>query len=385
MALKLKSFSQPDQLKRFQPGILIRLLEPHRLFFETKGFSFTGTDAELDLAAVAGILAEPDEEMPSELVEALHLIEQVGVDEFYDELLHLAGQNDIVAAEDATAADLALLICMKNPQALERKEREGLFQHRKSFESFRAADAEGGIPADAIATGLGPLEQTLGQYFEEKKRGIGCRVTRKDSEGEIRFLIQHGQPCKREPSRKGALSTCTFFRPEKTDIVIIDLAHAELRINASSKPDVRKYREAFGLHLFGDVGKFVYGEKYTLEPLREQCEASLRCKDIEGIESVRLTQLELDWGGAFERIDRIAAADLFKDMAVRQEKIPEQPGIRKAVFKVKLEGQKRPRTVSVRAGNQAGYQRSEECLLIEQWLWARGFVLLGTKAHAEAA
>jgi hypothetical protein len=103
------------------------------------------------------------------------------------------------------------------------------------------------------------------------------------------------------------------------------------------------------------------------------------------MESVRLTHLELDWGGAFERIDRIAAADLFKDMAVRQETLPAQPTIRKAVFKVKLVGEKRPRTVAVRAGNRAGYQRSEECLLIEQWLWARGFVLLGTKAYAEAA
>ena len=59
--------------------------------------------------------------------------------------------------------------------------------------------------------------------------------------------------------------------------------------------------------------------------------------------------------------------------------------IRKAVFKVKLAGEKRTRTVSIRSGNQAGYQRSEECMLVKQWLWARGFILLGTKAYAEAA
>ena len=55
------------------------------------------------------------------------------------------------------------------------------------------------------------------------------------------------------------------------------------------------------------------------------------------------------------------------------------------MFKVKLDGEKKARTVSVRAGNQSGYQRSEECMLVEQWLWARGFVLFGTKAYAEAA
>jgi hypothetical protein len=386
MALILKSFSQPDQLKRFQPENLIRLLKPYRLFFEMKGFSLPGPDGgEIDWLALAGILAEPDEEMPSDLVEALHLIEHLGTNEYYDDLLQLAGENGIEPAGDATAPDLAAQVWLRNPQALERKYREGLFQQRKSFESFRAAGTEATIGAEDIPADLGPLEEALGRYFEEKKRGVGCRVIRKDSPGEVRFLVQHGQPCKREPSRKGALSTCTFFRPEKTDIVIVDAAHNELRINASCKPDLRKYRELFGLHLFGDAERFVYAEKYTLEPLREHGEAALRCKDVEGIESVWLTQLELDWGGAFEHVERHDSVDVFKDMAVRQAKIPDQPIIRKAVFKVKLEGEKKARTVSVRAGNQAGYQRSEECMLVEQWLWARGFVLFGTKACAKAA
>ncbi len=66
-----------------------------------------------------------------------------------------------------------------------------------------------------------------------KKRGVGCRVIRTDLEGEIRFLVQHGQLCKREPSCKGPQSTCTFFRPEKTDLVIYDALNNELRIRAT--------------------------------------------------------------------------------------------------------------------------------------------------------
>jgi hypothetical protein len=65
MALRLKSFSQPDQLRRFQQETLLRLIEPHRVFFEMKGLQFPGPDGEIDLPALAGILAEPDEEMPS--------------------------------------------------------------------------------------------------------------------------------------------------------------------------------------------------------------------------------------------------------------------------------------------------------------------------------
>ena len=90
MALRLKSFSQPDQLKRFQPENLLQLVEPHRLFFEMKGLQFPSPEGEIDLPTLAGIVAEPDEEMPSELVEGLHLIEHLGTTEYSDDLLQLA-------------------------------------------------------------------------------------------------------------------------------------------------------------------------------------------------------------------------------------------------------------------------------------------------------
>ncbi len=124
MPLKLKSFSQPDRLKRFQPGILSLLLEPFRHFFEMRGFSLPSPDGgEVDLPTLAGILAEPDEEMPSELVEGLHLIEHLGTTEYYDDLLQLAAENGIDPDGEATAPDLAVQVWLKNPQALERKDR----------------------------------------------------------------------------------------------------------------------------------------------------------------------------------------------------------------------------------------------------------------------
>ena len=59
MPLKLKSFSQPDQLKRFQPEILLRLFEPFRLFFEMRGFALPSPDGgEIDLPALAGSRAK---------------------------------------------------------------------------------------------------------------------------------------------------------------------------------------------------------------------------------------------------------------------------------------------------------------------------------------
>ena len=78
MGLKLRSFAQPDLLKRIHPANLLALLEPHRLFFDMKGFSLPAAVAEdLEYLGLAGILAQPDEDMPSDLVEALHVIGRV--------------------------------------------------------------------------------------------------------------------------------------------------------------------------------------------------------------------------------------------------------------------------------------------------------------------
>jgi hypothetical protein len=315
----------------------------------------------------------------------LHLISELGTDESYDVLLQIAAGAHIQVSEDVTAPDVAARIWLKDPQLLQRKDRETLFDRRKTFDSFEAADQNLTINVDQLPSDLGPLEASLSAHFQQKKKGLGCRILTKSAPGEIRFLVQHGQPCRREPSRKGTQSTCTFFRPERTDVVVLDTVNRELRINADGAPDLRKYRELFGTHLFGNADTFIYAQKYILEPLRVDGEDSLRCRDIEGIESVRVTQIDLDWGGAFENVTTERAHDVFKALQLRQAALPAEPVIRKAVFKIKLKGAKKPRTVSVKAGNKAGYQRGEDSAVIETFLRARGFIVYGTKAYAEAA
>lgn len=385
MALKLKSFAQPDLLKTIQAQNLLRLMAPHRLFFEMKGFNIPGPDGNIDYLALAGILAQPDEEMPSDLVEALHVIGNFSGDEYSNDMLALAQEVGLQIDGDVTTPDLATRIYLHDPQVLERKEREQLFERRKTFESYRAADPEVAIAINELPSDLSPLEADLDQFFESKKRGIGCRIIRKDSPGEVRFLVQHGQTCKREPSRKGAQSTCTFFRPEKTDVIILDLLHNEMRINASSVPDRRQYRASFGRHLFGDENRFVFAEKYTLAPLQRDGELALTCRDIDGIETVRLREVEYAWEGAFDHVETHRAEDLFKALALIQRDMEKQAHISRAIFKIKLTGEKRPRTVTIRTGNKSGYNRGEEATMIEDWLRARGFVLTEeTVENAEA-
>jgi len=375
MALKLRSFAEADQLKRFQPDSLIRLLDPHRLFFDMKGFALPATEGdEIDYLGLAGILAQPDEDMPSELVEALHVVGNFSSDDQFEELLELADQAGLPVESEVTAPDLAARIYLSDPRVLERKQREALFEKRKTFESYRAANPGVLLDIVELPTDLSSLEEDLNQYFQSKKRGNGCQIIRKDSPGEVRFLVQHGQTCRREPSRKGGQSASTFFRPEKTDVVILDVVHNEMRINASTLADLRELRTTFGCRLFGDPNRFVFAEKYTLDPLKLDGPAALQCRDVEGIESIRLREVEYSWEGAFEHTETHRAEDLFKALAIVGREVEQKPQLRKAVFKIKLDGEKRPRSVTIRAGNKAGYNRGEEAMVIEDWLRARGFV-----------
>lgn len=379
-----KSFAQPDLLRTIQPCNLIRLLEPGRAFLEECGVSLPRDDGtEIEYLKLARVLAEPNEYMPASVIEGLHIIGNLGTDANFDELLDIARRNFIEVEIDTTAADLAARIWMELPQALEVKEREAGAQRRRRFESFRARDPKDVLASEELPSDFTGLEVDLEGWYASKKRGVGCRVVRADLAGEIRFMVQHGQPFKRTPTRQGAQSTCTFFRPERTDLVVYDFVANELRISTGSINEMRLYREMFGRHLFGDPEKFVYAQKYTLAPLKTDGANSLLCRDVGGLERVRLTELEFDSGRALNLTKRYKATDVFKAIEMTQEEIPMEAAVLHARFAVKLAGETTPRPVFVQPPNVAEYGRGEEASLIERWLIARRFVLVGREVDDE--
>lgn len=387
MALKLRFFSHPDMLRQFRTEILLQILWTANGFFTLKGFPVPvpGDGGEIDFEALAGILADPDEEMPGDLIDGLHLISELGNEACFEDLLQMAGEADIPVDEEVTPQDLAALIWLARPRLLQQKAQESSFERRKTFESFAPADPAMVIDAEQLPQDLGELEAALREYFRSKKKGRRCRVFRKNTPGSIHFYVQHGQACRREPSVKGEESTCTFFRPERTDVVILDTDNPELRINSASAPDMRKYRELFGLHLFGSTETFRYAQKYNLEPLRKLGQASLECSDFPDLESARLTELEMDWGGALNNKSVEKADDVFMALEIRQAQIPDQPALKRAKIKVKLKGIRKARVLSLVEGNKSGYPRGEEAAIFEEWLRAREFIVYGKRAYEEAA
>jgi hypothetical protein len=379
-----KTFGQPDVLKTITPAILIKILKPCRAFLEANGVSLPeSANVEVDYLRLAGVLATPDERMDSDTIEGLHVITTVGTDDNFDELLDAARRNFIEVDLEATACDLAARIWLEQPQILQLKDRERMADRRRKFESFQARDPEIVVPLEKLPNDLSRLQMDLEGCFQSNKRGIGCVVVRNDVGGEAHFLVQHGQPCKRLPSRKGAQSTSTLLRPEQTDKVIYDMVHNELRMNTSGLWDLRLYREKFGLHLFGDPNKFVYAEKYTLSPLQTLGPAALYCRDVGGLEWVRLVDIEYAWRGNYDHFERHRADDVFLALAEENRSIAADADISKAVFSLKLQGVTDPRSVLIKPRNIAEYRRGEDAPIIERFLHLRGFVLVGAAAGDE--
>lgn len=203
-----RSFSPADILRKIDPANLIELLTPYRDYLEAHGFRFPTKVEQPDYQQLALILLNIDEQTPSDLIEALHVIGNMGIGERIDDLLEIAILNGIDTGDGGiTPLDLAVRIWLKAPRALEKKERDGLFQKKLKFEHFPAAVPGTAISLDDLPSDLTALEADLDGWFQENKRGPGVNIHQIVSGTEARFLIDHGQPCKRERNRKG----CKFY------------------------------------------------------------------------------------------------------------------------------------------------------------------------------
>ncbi len=191
--------------------------------------------------------------------------------------------------------------------------------------------------------------------------------------------MRHGAPFAREGIIKEGESSSLFYRPEKFDVIVYNSATGEIRMNAKSKGEQELYRTMFGLHFFVDKEFFEAKSKFTLEPLREVGEDSLLCEDIEGIDWVKLKEIQIAWEGTFHEVEIRKSEDVFVSMRQRDWIFPVGGKLIKASFRIKFSNSKEPRTVILNAGNKAQFKRDDDADILEEWLSQRGFIINETE------
>lgn len=173
------------------------------------------------------------------------------------------------------------------------------------------------------------------------------------------------------------------FRPLKYDVLIYSPQIGELRVNARSKGEKQLYCSKFGKHLFGDEAIFPGAQKYTLDPLRKNGADSLACFDIEGIDEVKLKEVELYFDGDPWEVVVRKSDDVFKMLDARKKPFPEAGRIIRAAFRIKFTDAKTPRTVVIKPSNIAKFTRDDDSLLVDKWLEARGFIVRSEADESE--
>ena len=379
-------FSQPEILRGIDPENLLSLLAGHAAALETLGFKLPdeGAAASIDYDALASLLMEPDK-LPADLREAFYFIHEMATQEGMECLLEAAEEAgiEIVGTPGPTPGDAAVQVWLKDRELLERKHAEQFLRNPRTFESFGTGVSPVPKYRDPMAL-ADKIKKDLDDFFEKKKRGRNTKVFPYVRDDSVWFLVRHGDPFE----RRGAIgdkgeSVGVYYWPEKFDVLVLDPVEGELRINARNKGEKKEYRKVFGRHLYKDDGFFGGESKYTLEPLREKGEDAIA--PVEGMDDVRLTEVDFLWGGSHNEREIRKADDVFAAYKDRDRKFPAKAPIIKACFRVTFSDSDTPRTVTIKPPNVAQYTRDADSVIVERWLKARGFIVKKGKAQDESA
>lgn len=387
----LRKFTNPDTLKHIGDRYLIELLAPHRAFFAGRSLELPeahptsnlspqggeGNPTVVDCEKLAAIFMMPDTDMPHDLAEALFNIHEMATKEAMDQLLEAAEEHrlELDLPHNAEPADVAVRVWLRNKTLFEEIHAEHHLTRPKSFIYF-TTDAET-LPEFTPPTRetLATMEASMDNWFEKKRRGRGCRIFVYPRDGECWFMVRHGEPCRREGCMEDGNPSSIFYRPQQHDILVYDALRGEIRIHTGTKGELTLYLKTFGAHLFGRENFFPGDGKFTLAPLAEGS-SSMNCLDVEGIEWVRLREVEVQWGhGTNAEREIRKSADLFAAFERRGHQIRADESLKRAVFHVKFADAKVPRSVTITPSNHAKYERDDDSAYLEAWLGKRGFIL----------
>lgn len=375
----LRRFSHTGTLRTIHRERFLAFLSHFKSYFNSRGINLPDADSTdaLDYDSLAGVLITPDEDTPQELIDALYFIHEMSTAEGMDSLLEAAQEVGLVLGktEDAAPADIAVQVWLTDRTLFERKHAEQQLLKPRSFEYYQTVTHP--IPKfkQPTAEAISALEKDLDDWYEKKKRGRGSKVFVYSKYDSVWFLVRHGDPLRREGSLVDGISSSVFYRPEKYDVLVYEPSIGEIRMHACGKGEKDLFRRNFGRHIFGNEDFFPGTGKYSLEPLRRDGEDSLVCADVNGMEWVRLKEVQFFWGGSESEIEIRKAKDVFAAYAKRDRTMPSKVRIIRASFQVKFTNAKSARTMTICPSNIAQYTRDSDSTVVEDWLTKRGFIL----------
>lgn len=277
-ALNLRRISNPSNLKRIDPQCFTQLLDPYREYFAGRGVVLPALGDDLprfDWDKLVEAFLTPDVHMPLELVETLHLVDELASPAAMDALLTAAREQgvDLAGSRSDTPLDIAVLAFLRDRAFAECVHQEHATQKKSDYVYFGSAEP---LPEPQPLTGdrLEQLRAELDDYYAAHRRGRHCRIFVSERGSRTWVTVRHGDAIKRETDlEKGGV--IFVYRPEVFSVVFYDAATEEIGVCAPSDRERNLYRMLMGKYLLGFEETFVDGSKFTLAPLLEAGRSSL--------------------------------------------------------------------------------------------------------------
>lgn len=323
-------------------------------------------------------LLMPQAGLPHALWEALTDIEEMAHPEGRERLQEAIAIGDEKGLarfrEDSSDLDFAIQAWLLYPQVFKQKKAELQKVRLYAFEYFRATR-----PAKSPGCQIPPNKATMDRlvncidtWHARHLKGVGTtHIDTQKIDGELWFIIRHGDGCMRVPTIGQPQRHVAHFRPERDDVVVYSPEFNELRINVRTKGEARLYRDAIGLYLFGDATFFADENVYTLEPLREQREGVLDVSGITGVTRIVLKEFHAHTGDTEATTRKLSATDLFAYsgiMGLTEELFPTGYRICLAVFDFHFTGEQKPCSVHVCPPNKLKLPRRCNLHTVLCWL-----------------
>lgn len=381
----LRRFSKPDLLRKIELQHLTAfLLSQSGNYFADRGLDLsTDEQNEINYDKLSIILQTPDSSTPDGLAEALFYVNELSTSEGFDAIQEAIADTelDVQISKDAAHADLVIQVWMADQALIERLHAEQFLFRPRSFEYFCTKQRPVPEFSEPSKKQISALKSELDDWFAKKRRGRSSKVFVFVKSDYTWFLVRHGEPFTRESTIKDGESSSVYYRPEKYDVLIYNPDSGEIRMNAKTKGEKELYRTSFGLHFFGDKEFFDGRSKFSLDVLSTNLDDALLCDDIDGMDWVKLREIQVFRGGPHKEIEIRKAEDLFAVYNESEKKKFPQSRIFRATMQVKFSDAKSARSVSLSTGNKAQFKRDDDAEILEEWMVRRGFIVAEEASH----
>jgi hypothetical protein len=367
----LHRFSKPEFLRQVAPELLLAFL---RRFPEFD--VIMNNDGTVDYEKLGQRLASPTGKIDPAMFDALALIDEMSADRNFDLLQDVVVNKpySVKLGDEASAADLALLLWLHEPRKLEQLHAKFSGKTPRSFVYFYGESIKKQTMAPPSRNLRQKLARLLNRIFSRKRRGRTVKIIVFEEPDEYCFMLRKGEPITRDSSiTPEGKTNCIYYRPERFDIVVLRPKVSEIRLAIYRKAPwiVEAYRTMFGYVFYGDREFFSGDDVFTLEPLMTNGAKALSCKEVDGMESVTLVQCK--FATAKKEIAAIHGDLAMKIVGGLKLELLEGAKIISAKFRVKFTDSKAERMVTVKAGNMAEFKYDDDGRKFEKWLIAKGF------------